>query len=568
MIPENYQYRILIADNDPGSLRILEKTLELEGYKVFTASSPIEARDKLNQVYTHIAVFDMRLTDDSDLNDRSGLDLAKRISFPELRIIWTRFPSANAAVESLRKEADSVSSIVDFISKEPPIDTSLLPSIKKHLNDHLKINHDLRIINRNIFFEQCVLGVLSDIDLSLIGDHVLEIEDLFRKHFYEVDKETFLQINVEPLNVTFSNQMWLKITAYTHQGSEWHYICLCSVREVIAKESANFHKFSPVAETIFHSVRTDQTIHFGLTSYRLNRIELDDLVLFGDFLLKKNSHDRSRIMSVVTDVFERLLIRSQLREKTEFVSANLLLIAHGTPIEINQQNIIGEELFDYTSLFGDDQIASIIRRIYNDYKELRLDNIRLSDQVIEFFVEPTNEWVKYPNLTTFQHDILQRRVNRTIGIVHGALNTNNIIVNRNNLHASVINYGSCRTASRLYDYVALELSVRLGLIDYRNDISTRYRFEEILRTNGSDDRLPPDLDLSITLIRTIRSLATEHYQFSYKDYAEDLFVHTLVYLKSYPMDGRRVLRRNFMPYIHLLLLASQHVVKLNPMQSL
>jgi len=71
---------ILFADNDTDFLQTWREFLEKEGYQVIPASSPSEARSVMEQQPVALAVIDIRLINDSDTKDMSGLNLAKSIA--------------------------------------------------------------------------------------------------------------------------------------------------------------------------------------------------------------------------------------------------------------------------------------------------------------------------------------------------------------------------------------------------------------------------------------------------------------------------------------------------------
>lgn len=83
---------VFIADNDVHLLRNYQEHLEINDYLVHTAQSPEEARQKLGStLQIDVAVIDIRLRDDGDEKDLSGLEIAKlRPDIP--KIILTAYP--------------------------------------------------------------------------------------------------------------------------------------------------------------------------------------------------------------------------------------------------------------------------------------------------------------------------------------------------------------------------------------------------------------------------------------------------------------------------------------------
>jgi len=57
-------HAILIVDDDPGISRLLQRYLEEEGYRIYTASSGKEMREKLAESRVNLVLLDVRLPDD------------------------------------------------------------------------------------------------------------------------------------------------------------------------------------------------------------------------------------------------------------------------------------------------------------------------------------------------------------------------------------------------------------------------------------------------------------------------------------------------------------------------
>jgi DNA-binding response OmpR family regulator len=72
--------KILFAENDRGFLETRGEFLERAGYTVIPALSPTEARKKLEEENPDLAILDIRLINDDDEKDNSGVELAKEIS--------------------------------------------------------------------------------------------------------------------------------------------------------------------------------------------------------------------------------------------------------------------------------------------------------------------------------------------------------------------------------------------------------------------------------------------------------------------------------------------------------
>lgn len=109
---------VLFADNDARFLKVRKEFLEKEGYQVFSATDPTEARRLLEQEPVDLAILDIRLVDDADDRDISGLSLAKETDRTIPKIILTGFPSWETVRDALGSKLEGLPLAVDFISKE------------------------------------------------------------------------------------------------------------------------------------------------------------------------------------------------------------------------------------------------------------------------------------------------------------------------------------------------------------------------------------------------------------------------------------------------------------------
>jgi DNA-binding NarL/FixJ family response regulator len=109
---------ILLVENDEGYRSSLKALLELEGYDVFTASNPLEAEKLIKEITVHLIITDLRVTDDENENDFSGLKFASSIAPTIPKIIVTAFPTVRVVREALSPRLDhELPAAIDFISK-------------------------------------------------------------------------------------------------------------------------------------------------------------------------------------------------------------------------------------------------------------------------------------------------------------------------------------------------------------------------------------------------------------------------------------------------------------------
>jgi CheY-like chemotaxis protein len=116
--PETSKPTVLFADNNLEYLITRKEFLEEEGgYVVLTANSPKEARQILRTHRIDLAILDIRMENDNDRSDISGLSLAKEISAILPTIVATGYPSVELVRETLEWNVPGHTSYVQFITK-------------------------------------------------------------------------------------------------------------------------------------------------------------------------------------------------------------------------------------------------------------------------------------------------------------------------------------------------------------------------------------------------------------------------------------------------------------------
>src|SRR5262249_16268426 len=127
-------------DNDPEFLEARKVILEQEGYRVIATSNLEEARRLFEGANPDIAILDIRMMNDDDGNDRSGLLFATEISRSVPKIMLTGYPSKKNVLESLKPEIRDNFSIVNFVAKNDGA-APLLRAVQKELNRRVFIVH-------------------------------------------------------------------------------------------------------------------------------------------------------------------------------------------------------------------------------------------------------------------------------------------------------------------------------------------------------------------------------------------------------------------------------------------
>lgn len=116
--------RILVVDDSPATLEVIQRNLAAEGYQVFTVPGVAEAIEILNGMALDLVITDLKMP------KVSGLDLVRHIreNFKDTEVMMiTGYPSIEGAVEAVKAGAE------EFLPK-PFTDVELLSAVGRILD--------------------------------------------------------------------------------------------------------------------------------------------------------------------------------------------------------------------------------------------------------------------------------------------------------------------------------------------------------------------------------------------------------------------------------------------------
>jgi CheY-like chemotaxis protein len=109
---------ILFVDNDLDFLKTRSEFLEQNGYQLLLAVEPGEAKRMIEQGRIDLVILDLRLINDDDEKDFSGIKVAQESNPSIPKIILTRFPTVEAVREALRPAFNDLPPALDFVIKQ------------------------------------------------------------------------------------------------------------------------------------------------------------------------------------------------------------------------------------------------------------------------------------------------------------------------------------------------------------------------------------------------------------------------------------------------------------------
>lgn len=503
------QKTILFVDNTANYLDVHARLLEEAGYRVYRAYSLAQAEEKLAIQHVHLIILDIRLEDDDDVEDISGLLLARQELYrPIPKIILTAYPSIEMAREALGPRLDSLPPAVNFILKDEGID-AILKAVERGFNEYVRLNWQLDIRrDHHHSLSLAHLATLIEPELAheLLPARIDELEDLFCRLFYNSR-----QINLHRLMAVGHHTVSVAVFSFFPDGLPFRLVVSCGLRQAIQNEDERFEKYAPRIATEGATAKLTQqrieTTHYAAVAYILTDAELETVVPLAEFY-RHNCPEA--IVAVLTHLFGRALARY-----------------HQQYLKIEETDSLVAALAPY--FFADEAVLTqpaLTARISALQAHALLNNLPRFD----------NTALKL--LTNLLEGEMPLDASIQYGLTHQRLGGDTILADPRR-RAWVIDFGGLNQGPLVQDWVDVEILVKFTLT---GDLShqERRQLEEYLQFKPDDSDLSPDLtDVSdeikkaATVIQAIRQYAFQKMNLSRPLYQIGLLLRTLDVLNRY-----------------------------------
>jgi DNA-binding response OmpR family regulator len=514
-----HRKQVLHADNDRNYLDARSEFLELEGYQVLKAYSPEEAERIFERENVHLAILDIRLVNDNDEEDISGILLAKDERFKRVpKIFVTGFPTFEAVREAYGPVIGGESIAHAFLAKkEGP--KALLEVVNSAYEKVVGINWKLKIVWDEmglLSFPYLTLLLESDLDPTLLISRSSELEDLFRKLFF-----TDEQISVVRLNWLRDGRACLTLFAMK-EGSSRQAIAIFGHWDVVFDQFKLAEKYLVKGSALFSQPAFAETLRYAGFVYTIPDAGGGPLQTGPTFF--QEAVDKN-IRAALENLYKQVLPSWQKQERSELSEADLAAIycdRLGIPV---QPESIEKAQYKALALFDSARSYSLVKEISIEGREI-------------VFVFTNGQIYRGPDPLAALFDPLAFDKQPTvIAPTFGGIAASSLLIDQEG-RVYPTDVSTITQSPILEDFVSIETEFHFNKIGSLN-LYTLWDFEKQLgEFKTLNDQLPagnvePECRKVLVAIQTIRKLAAEIAGEALEPYLIGLFHYTLKALLPY-----------------------------------
>lgn len=496
---------VLLADNNRHFLETRAEFLTQAGYDVITALTLQDAERVLSEGRVQGAILDMRLENDDDPKDESGLMLAKKNDYRLIpKILLTRYPTYEIVRAALSADNAALPPAVDFVAKQEGPE-ALISALKKLFSLHV---HDDPSLVIQFCKEELVsfsnLATLLEPTLSgeQLSSRVAELTNLFRQLFYG---KTEIKIG----HLLWKEESRVALLVFTFApGKAQPQVVVCGRSELIVEEARRRQDFAPDApgENGTTLIRTCETVHFAVNAYALAGMTME-----GNVTLSKLYRECSEqtFNAALETLFEKTLPAWQ-QEKTVADEAQCLADLYRAALDISEQLM---------------PLPEVQRRIRTVTQQSPRLGVRIEEHNHLLTVRLGKESFTYPHPATFLYSTFASE--RPILVNTPGHFTGKNILTDSAGHVWLTDFAGAGLKPLLWNYTSLEAIIRFDWVETKSIQALhemgRSLTESFNRINVSE--VESQLRKPMKAIRRLRHLALRSGQVDPREYQLGLFYH-------------------------------------------
>lgn len=496
---------VLLADNDVPFLEARAERLAQEGYKVLTACTVQETELLLSEGCVQVAILDVRLENNDNPDDESGLALAKKSDYQLIpKIILTNYPSVEVVRAALGSNEEGVPPAVEFVEKGEGAE-ALIEVLKKTISLHVHDNPSL-VINFSdgelVNFSSLTTLVAPTLSGAELQNHANELHQLFRQLF-----NSKMEIKIERLLWKDEGRASLLVSTYA-PGKAQPQVVVYGDKSLIMKEAEQRRACAPDAsgENGTMLVRACETMHFAANAYALAGISMEGNVTLAELY---REHPEPTFNSALENLFKKTLLAWQ-QDIIIADEAWTLEDLHREALGINEQTF---------------PIAEVQQRIRAVIKELPRLRVKIEEDTDKLTVRFGKEVFTYPHPAACIYGSFAAE-HPLIANTSGYFSGKNILADMAG-RAWVTDFTQAGLKPLLWNYTALEAIIRFDWAETK-DIQSLHEMEQILTqysTNFRPRNVEPPLHKPMRAILHLRQLASKRSHVDWREYQLALFYH-------------------------------------------
>jgi DNA-binding response OmpR family regulator len=534
-----FEHKILFADNDPDFLDTRAEFLEQAGYRVLKAYTLEQARQLLETAYVHLAILDIRMENEDDEKDISGLTLAKDPVFRTIpKIILTGYPSYQAVREALGPALDGLPPAADFLAKQEGPE-ALIQAVERAFKEHVRINQDLEIRWGENPAPVLVSRIEAELPAKDLPGRIEEVEDLLRKLFYD-----FEQVSLGRTFLTLPEQQtFLEALAYprgtTGPLPAREFIVLCGrPQAVLQQERARSAVPQEVRPFFPRPEQRAETLHYAALACSLERAILEQLSPFDDFYWQHSDTEVAAALDVLLgQVLASWHRRGQFQADRPFLS----LWQEG--LQEHGEHLVPRKIQDCLKCICEESLTAGVGRV--EYSPNRL--------TFHLAGGPTT----LPNPQVFLGE-KYLSVGKPVlcGPIHGRPDVHRILVDPRS-QAWLLDLSWAGVGPLVRDFAVLENSIRFDLLEEADPLEWLKLERRLLQAKSLEEPIPaedlaPSLQKATRAIGQVRSWAARTLGDAGHLYLFALLYEALERIARYEL-GVRHAPREVRLYVHILL---------------
>jgi len=231
-----------------------------------------------------MAIYDIRMEDDDDSSDISGLLFAKNQDTNHLpKIILAANPTYEHVRELMGRTESPLPAVVDFVGKSEGFD-ALVKSLKDAFSKTVQINETLKVhwdSPNFTSFKQIAGMLIAATTSNHLPDMAEELEDLFRKMFFE-----FEQITINREIWHSNNMICMEVSAFL-KGVEKVFLITIGPKTSLDDEENRIRKALPENFTDLRLEGTVYTLHFAALQISYPGTNLSEAIPFNLFFYRE-----------------------------------------------------------------------------------------------------------------------------------------------------------------------------------------------------------------------------------------------------------------------------------------